>query len=130
MSFGEKSLLLVGEQFRAAPVMAERLQDWGFVCQIVPTLEAARKALRSEPVDVVLSQERLPDGTGFQLVSALSGLPVTAYVCVSLEDGFLWLPALEGGRDCWGKPAIRPSALAHALQAISRQQVAPLASAG
>jgi len=117
---GKNRLLLVGEQFRAAPGTLERLRRWGFDCHIAPTLDAARDVLRSEAVDVVLSQERLTDGSGFQLVHALSGLPVTAYVCVAVEDGFLWVPAMEQGRACWGRPAIGPSDLARVLRERSR----------
>jgi hypothetical protein len=69
---------------------------------------------------MVLSSTRLSDGTGFGLLGALAGLPVTAFLCLSVENGCFWLPAIDGGNECFGLPALRPSEFANALEEMAR----------
>jgi response regulator RpfG family c-di-GMP phosphodiesterase len=47
---------------------------------LVRNMRAAIELLSSRPVDLVLSNTHLSDGTGFGLLVALDGLPVTAFV--------------------------------------------------
>jgi hypothetical protein len=60
------------------------------------------------------------DGTGFGLLRALAGLPVAAFLCLSVENGWFWLPAINGGNECFGLPALRPSEFANALEEMAR----------
>jgi hypothetical protein len=39
------------------------------------------------------------DGTGFGLLGALAGLPVAVFLCLSVENGWFWLPTIDGGND-------------------------------
>jgi hypothetical protein len=92
-------------------------------------MQAALQFLKSRGVDVVLSQMRLPDGSGFSLVAILAGLPVTAFLCVPLEDSCLWLPAIDRGRDCRGEEMLWPADFARALEELAqRGPAAPLVS--
>jgi DNA-binding response OmpR family regulator len=101
-------LLLVGDGSHVdARVLIHRLRQRGFQCHCVGTRRAAFHFLNSRVVDVVLSQMRLPDGSGFGLVAALTGLPAKAFFCLPIGDSCFWLPALEGGRDCWGPERLR-----------------------
>lgn len=118
-------VLLVGQDFHHAQILTVRLRQWGFHCHFAETLQAAAQLLSSYAVDVVLSEAHLPDGTGFGLVAALTALPVTAFICLPVEDSCYWLPALDRGRDCWGSPALRPAEFALAIQKLARRSVAP-----
>jgi CheY-like chemotaxis protein len=106
-------VLLVGEGFHVgAQTLPDRLRHYGFRCHFADTMRAALQCLKSRGVDVLLSQMRLPDGTGFGLVATLAGLPVTAFLSVPLEKSCVWLRPLiaaeiVGGRRCCGPPILR-----------------------
>ena len=127
MTLSGKDLLLVGQSFRTAHSFTDRLHRLGFRCHVAGTMRAALQFLKSCGVDVVLSQLRLPDGSGFGLVATLAGLPVTAFLCVPLEDSCLWVPAIDEGRDCWGREMLRPADFARTLEELAqRGPAAPL----
>jgi CheY-like chemotaxis protein len=83
-------------------------------------MQAASERLRSHRVDLVLSNTHLPDGTGFGLLAALAGLPVTAFLCLPVENSCFWLPAIDAGKECLGLPALRPSEFVSALQGMAK----------
>jgi hypothetical protein len=70
-------------------------------------------------IDVVLSNTHLSDGTGFGLLGALAGLPVTAFLCLPVENSCFWLPAIDAGKECLGLPALRPPEFANALEEMA-----------
>jgi len=80
----------------------------------------ANDFLSSRPVDLVLSNTHLSDGTGFGLLAALGGLPVTAFLCLPVENSCFWLPAINGGKECLGLPAPRPSEFSRAIEEMTR----------
>jgi DNA-binding response OmpR family regulator len=101
-------VLLVGDGSHVdALVLIHRLRQRGFQCHCVGTRRAAFHFLNTRVVDVVLSQMRLPDGSGFGLVAALTGLPAKAFFCLPIVDTCFWLRAADGGRDCWGPERLR-----------------------
>src|SRR6266851_5258342 len=106
--FGRK-VLLVGQNLRTAGTLTERLYRWEFQCHFADTMRGASELVSSQPVDLVLSNTYLADGTGLGLLRALASLPVTAFLCLPVENGCLWLPAIDGGEACLGLPALRPS---------------------
>lgn len=112
-------VLLVGNRLPGAFALLDRLQQRGFRCHFASTMRTATDVLSSGPVDVVLSNAYLPDGTGFRLANCLSGLPVSAYVCLPIENSCFWLPAIHYGQDCWGSPAIRSTDLARELEGLA-----------
>ncbi len=112
--------LLVGEGFCLnSQTLVEKLSKWGFRCRFANNVEAALQLSRSYPVDVVLSDVHLSDGTAFDLIEALEGLPVTAFLCLRVEDDCFWLPALDRGTTTWGSPALRPMEFTHALKELT-----------
>jgi DNA-binding response OmpR family regulator len=123
-------VLLVGEGFHVgAQALPDLLRRHGFRCHFADTMRAALQYLKSRGVDVLLSQMRLSDGSGFGLVATLAGLPITAFLSVPLEDSCLWLPAIDRGRDCWGQKMLRPADLTRALEQLAqRGPAAPLVS--
>jgi hypothetical protein len=76
--------------------------------------------LSSQPVDLVLIDAHLSDGTGFGLLIALAGLPVSAFLCLPVENSCFWLPAVDGGKECLGLPALRPSEFSSTLEEMIR----------
>jgi hypothetical protein len=53
--------------------------------------------LRSVEFAPVLCDTHLSDGTGFGLLGALAGLPVTAFLYLPVETTCFWLPAIDAG---------------------------------
>ena len=120
MNLSGKHVLLVGQSFRSADALTNRLQRWGFRCRVAGSARSASDLIRSSPVHLVLSETRLPDGTGFGLLGTLVGFRVTAFLCLPVEDSCFWLPAIDEGQQCLGLPALRPSEFASTLEKMAR----------
>jgi len=112
-------VLLVGLGSSGARLLSGRLRGWGFRCYLATDLRAAREVFELIRVDIVLTNTRLPDGTGAGLAASLVGLPMTVFVCVPIEDSCLWLPAIDCGRVCLGLPALRPAEFASSLEEMA-----------
>jgi CheY-like chemotaxis protein len=115
-----RDVLLVGQSVYSALALTQRLHRWGFQCHFAGNMQAAFDMLGSRPFHLVLSNMHPSDGTGFGLLMALDGLPVTVFLCLPVEDGCFWLPAIDGGKDCLGSPALHPSEFASALEEMAR----------
>jgi hypothetical protein len=120
MTLFGKDVLLVGQSFQSAHALTGRLERWGFRCRFASNMQTACQLLSSVRVDVVLSNTHLSDGTGFGLLAVLAGLPITAFLCLPVENSCLWLPAVDAGKECLGLPALRPSEFASALEEMAR----------
>jgi CheY-like chemotaxis protein len=120
MTLSGRDALLVGQSFHSAQALADWLKRWGCRCHFARNMREASGVLRSRPVDLVLSNTHLPDGSGFGLLMTLAGLPVTAFLCLPVENSCFWLPAIDSGQACLGLPALRPSEFASALQEMVR----------
>jgi hypothetical protein len=105
MTLSGKEVFLVGQSFQSAHSLTDRLQWWGFRCHLASNIRAASDLLSSRPVDLVPSNTHLSDGTGFGLLGTLAGLPVTAFLCLPVENDCFWLPAIDAGKECLGLPA-------------------------
>jgi hypothetical protein len=113
--------LLVGQNFHRAWALADRLNWWKFQNHFASNMRAAIDVLGSHRVDLVLSHAYLSDGTGCGLLESLTHLPViTAFLCLPVEISCLWLPAIDGGKKCFGLLALRPSEFAGALEEMAR----------
>jgi CheY-like chemotaxis protein len=119
MRLSGTEVLLVGHAFSGALPLTERLQRWGFQCHFVENMRAACNLLSSRPVDLVLSKTQLSDGTGFGLMATLMGAPITAFLCLPVEESCFWLPAIDDGRECFGSPALRPREFANLLEELA-----------
>lgn len=111
---------MVGQNFHDAMLLTDRLHGWGLRCYFANNVRAANHFLSSRTVDLVLSNTQLPDGTGFGLLAALVGLPVTAFLCLPVENSCFWLPAIDCGKECLGCTALRPSEFSRALEEMAR----------
>jgi hypothetical protein len=119
MTLFGKDVLLVGRGFEAAQALTTWLRRLGFRCHFANSMRTACQLLSSVQVDVVLINTHLSDGTGFGLLGVLAGLPVTAFLCLPVEDSCFWLPAINAGKECLGLPALRPSEFAKALEEMA-----------
>jgi hypothetical protein len=121
MTLSGQDVLLVGESFQSPNRITNRLPRWGFRCYFAANMLTARELLRSVRVDVVLSDMHLSDGTGVGLMAVLTGLAVTAFLCLPVETSCFWLPAIDAGKKCLGLPAMRPAEFARALEGMAQR---------
>jgi hypothetical protein len=120
MALFGRNMFLVGETFHAFSSLTDQLYLWKFQCHFANTMRAASELLNSQPVDLLLSHTYLPDGTGVGLLPALARLPVTAFLCLPVENSCLWLPAINGGKVCLGAAALRPLEFRRTLEELAR----------
>jgi hypothetical protein len=123
MATSPMDALLVGSDFQIGNTIPERLRQLGFQCHFVGSVRAALEELGSHRVDLVLAMECLPDGGGFGLLAAVSGLVTTAFLCLPVERGCVWLPAIYGGQFCWGSRTLRPNEFAQTMQELARREL-------
>jgi hypothetical protein len=116
MTLAGRKVLMVGQNFQSAHTLTERLQRWNFQCHFATSVRAANEFLAMHPVDLVLSNTHLMDGSGYRLVMNLPCLPISAFLCFPVENGCLWLPAIDEGKRCLGLPALRPREFARLLE--------------
>lgn len=120
MTLSGRTVLLVGQNLHTSSALTDKLHRWKFQCHFTNTRRAASELLRSQMVDLVLSNTYLSDGTGLGLLTALAPLPFTAFLCLPVENSCLWLPAVDSGKVCLGLPALRPSEFGRTLEEMAR----------
>jgi response regulator RpfG family c-di-GMP phosphodiesterase len=119
MTLAGTNVLLVGQNFHRTQSLTERLHRLKFQCHFATSVRAATDFAASHPVDLVLSNAHLPDGSGYRMLMNLSNFSVSAFLCFPVENSCLWLPALNDGQRCLGLPALRPSEFAKALERMA-----------
>jgi hypothetical protein len=116
--------LLVGQRFFDDQTLAIQLRRWGFRCDFASNVTDARRRLKSNQHDLVLSLASLPDGIGIGLAKASETRPVTAFICLELDDICIWMPASDSGRECMGKAALSTSEFTRMLEVLPKQLAA------
>lgn len=93
-------ILLVEDHHDTRRILAQLLTHWGFEVAAAEDLQHGLDQLDGEPIDVILSDIGLPDGTGYALVNearrrgkqclaiALSGFDRPTEVQVAKMSGF------------------------------------------
>ncbi len=119
MTLSGRNVLIVGQGFLNAEAWTDLLTKWRLRCHFASNLRSARELLDAVRIDLVLSNLNLPDGTGLGLLAELPGFPVSAFLCLPVENSCFWLPAIDGGNVCLGSPALRPSEFVQALQKMA-----------
>jgi len=104
------------------------MNQWGFRCHFASNIHESSYLLTVQPVDLVLSETHLSDGSGIGLMEDLVGMPITAFLCWPVDNGCYWLPAINDGKTCIGLAALRRSEFASTLQKMVQQLSHPLAS--
>ncbi len=100
-----KRILLVEDDPDVRPLMAHVLMGAGYAVDVVEGVAAARALLASGIYDLVLTDGRLPDGSGIDLAGEAKGRGAVAV----LVTAFPLTYSMEG-LDCLMKP-VRPSEL-------------------
>lgn len=93
-------ILLVEDHQDTRHVLTRLLTHWGFDVSAAENLQAGLHQLETQPIDAIVSDIGLPDGTGYALISevrrrgkdilaiALSGFGFPTEVQVSKQTGF------------------------------------------
>lgn len=102
-------VLVVEDDPECLDLLQRALVSAGYRCTAVSTIGAAWRSLTDAPPDIVVLDQRLPDGSGESLCERIRETPATSRVLVafltsnkSFADGNDWLSA--GGDTCWLKP--------------------------
>jgi DNA-binding response OmpR family regulator len=93
-------ILLVEDHVDTRNVLTRLLRHWGFDVSAAESLQSGLDQLDREPIDAIVSDIGLPDGTGYALISearrrgidvlaiALSGFGFPTEVQVAKQTGF------------------------------------------
>jgi hypothetical protein len=120
--------LLVGQRFFDDQTLAIQLRCWGFHCDFASNVTDARRILKSNQHDLVLSLALLPDGIGDELIKASETRPVTAFICLELDDICIWMAASDRGKEWMGKAALSTTEFTRMLEELPKK-LAALSSA-
>lgn len=113
--------LLVGQRFLDDQTSSIQLRRWGFRCTFAGDVKEARRILKWNRHDLMLSLALLPDGVGFELTMAPEARPVTAFICLVVDDFCIWMPASDHGRECMGKAALSTREFTCMLEELSKR---------
>jgi len=109
-------VLLVGESLNQYSRLAGLLTKWGGECRFATSHEEACALLGQQTFELVISEMHPMDGSALRLIPLLEGSPTSLFCFHAIEDSCLWMPVVERGQNCWGAPALRPSAFARVLR--------------
>lgn len=113
--------LLVGQRFFNDQTLSIQLRRWGYRCNFASNVKDARRILKWNQHELVLSLASLPDGIGFELTMAPETRPVTAFICLELDDFCIWMPASDNGRESMGKAALSTGEFTRMLEELSKR---------
>jgi DNA-binding NtrC family response regulator len=111
----QTEILLVGETAESSLQLTHWLETRGCKCRFASSCKEACRLISGINFDFVLSHFELPDRTAYPLLEKLIGSATTLFYSTRIENGCLWLPALEKGRKWPGAKALRPNEFAVAL---------------
>ncbi len=114
-------VLVLGKGAESPTCLSEYLQKRGCECHFATLQKDAEELLRKRTFDLVLSELRLQDGTGLQLIPLLVSLGTSLFYSLAVEDGCWWLPAVWHGQKCWGAPAVRSSEFSRVLDGVLQE---------
>jgi DNA-binding response OmpR family regulator len=111
-------ILVVGKPCGSTAATLSRLALEGWVADTAEDVAKARSVLKMFRLDVVLSEENLPDGRGYDLADTVAQQSSTLLVSVALSESCLWLPVIERGERSLGRRAVTPEMLEFELETI------------
>jgi hypothetical protein len=101
-------ILMVGSPAPPTSRLIFQLAMRGHVAMHADTVEEAKNLLADFPFAVVLAQETLPDGRGYDLAWLIAHQGGNLFVGVPLSET-LWLPVVERGSLVLGQRALNAS---------------------
>jgi len=93
-----------------------RLEKLGYECHFAESCQEVSKLLSHTKLDIVLSiytHQRLSE-----MMALLTGLRVSMFHLLPVEQSYWWLPVLRNGENCLGTSAFRPSEFTRVLAEI------------
>ncbi|MGB0035816.1 MAG: hypothetical protein WBP79_10115 [Candidatus Acidiferrales bacterium] len=111
-------ILVVGTPNAGTMATLERLARHGWGSHFIGRASEAETLLETFQVDVVLAQENLPDGSGYQLTEPVRNQSGTLLVAVALSETSLWLSVVERGNQSLGTRAIGSELLGRELETL------------
>jgi DNA-binding response OmpR family regulator len=113
-------ILFVGNSTASTDSTLKTLARYGWESHAVKTAREAGTVLRTIRFQLTLATEKLPDGTGYELVPLIARQSGTLFVSVPLSETCLWLPAVENGVRSLGQRVLNPGTLAIEASSILR----------
>jgi hypothetical protein len=120
MSTALVRILVVGPPTVATDGIVRKLTAVGWGSHSVATVGEAEIVLKTIRFKVVLSAEKLPDGTGYELAPLIGRQTGTLFIGVSLSETCLWLPVVEKGSHTLGRRAMNPAMLEAEVRRLLR----------
>ena len=97
MSAAAVRILIVGNSTASTESTSKELARSGWESLAVKTVHEADTVLRTIRFRLTLATEKLPDGTGYELVPLVVQQSGSLFVSVPLSETYLWLPAVKNG---------------------------------
>ena len=95
-----------------------RLGRKGWGSYSADSVTEGRGLVESCEFEVILSQEQLPDGRGYDLIEPVVARGGSLIVSVELRTKSLWLPVVDHGENILGACAIHPDVLEPEIEKI------------
>ncbi len=108
-------ILTIGKAEPSTDRLISQLATRGHGAMHAETLAEARSLLQSFRFTVVLAQEALPDGRGYDLARTIARQGGNLFVGVALSE-ILWLPVVERGAIVFGQRALNASVFENEIE--------------
>ena len=115
-------VLLVGKSPHLFSFIQPPLERVGCQCYFAVSHQDIGDLLKYTKLDIVLSLNS--HQSLFELIVLLTGLRVSMFHMLPVEEGCWWLPVLRNGAKCLGTPAIGPSEFRCVLAEIVKSIIA------
>jgi hypothetical protein len=120
MSTSVVRILIVGSITSSTSEILRKLAGVGWGSHSVSSVREAETVIKTIRFKIVLSAEKLPDGTGYELAALIGRQLGTLLIGVSLSETCLWLSVVEKGVRSLGKRAMNPTMLESELMELLR----------
>jgi CheY-like chemotaxis protein len=111
MSASAVRILVVGHTSPSTLATLQLLEQEGWGSHRVDTVVEAKGALKIIRFDVVLAEENIGAGSGYDLTNSVLELRGTLLVSIALSEATLWLPVAQRGKRTLGDRALNASTL-------------------
>lgn len=119
MSCCRRKALLADNRASGMSDLRSLLEQTGFECHIVSSIEEVRMELENDSFDLFLSPIRLADGNAYQIIPLLAGSSCAAFFAFPIRRACFWIPAVDRGKECLGSAALRPREFRVVLEGIA-----------
>jgi hypothetical protein len=123
---GKVRVLVVGESYPEFLACRQFFTKYDCQCHFAKSHQEVRELLHLWQFDIVLSAQRIPDGSIRGLVALLSGSRASVFYSLRVEEGHWWMPVLRLGKECFGTPAFRAGEFVSVLDRIVKRVEAGL----